>query len=133
MKTFLNTLLVSLMIWLGVSCSSNTPESVAEDFAESIYSGDYDHARELCTPESAEAIGLVQGLSAKYVEDIKKCNPDVKVLSCEMAEDEETATVKLEIKNAFSLKDKAVDPEPNSETYKMQKVDGKWRVHVSIK
>ena len=133
MKTFLNSLLMGLMLLLGMSCSSNTPESVAKEFAECIYTADYENAKKLCTAESVDAVGLIQGISSKYVDEIKKSSPDVKVVSCEVDEEKETAKVKVEIKNAFDLNEKAVNPDAETETYKMKKVDGEWRVQVSVK
>ena len=132
MKTTLKTLffsLVLMVIGITLSCTSgNTPEAVAEKFAESIYTADFEKARECATPDASDAIGFIEGMTAKHVEDMKASNPDVKVLSCEVNKEEKTAKVELEIKNYFDLNKKQVNTEPETEKYNLKEVDGKWLV-----
>ena len=132
MKTFFKSLMTGLLLLLTglmLSCTSgNSPEAVAEKFAESIYTADFEKAREYATPDAADAIGFIQGMTAKHVDEMKASNPDVKVLSCEVNEEEKTARVELEIKNYFDHNKKKVNPEPETEKYNLKEVDGKWLV-----
>lgn len=134
MNSILKMLYLGLLMLLSVSCSSgNDPRSVAEDFAECIYTADFEHAHEYATPEASDVIGFIQAMTSKYVEELKDSDPEIKVLSSEVNEEKGTAKVKIEIRNYYDLDKKIINPEPETETYDLKKVDGKWLIVLNGK
>ena len=133
MKTLFNALLMSFMLLLGMSCSSNTPESVAKEFTKAIYTADYTRARELSTADSKDVIQLIETLSSGHVEAFKTSNPKVKVVSCDMKVEGEKAVVVLDVSHTFNMDTKKIDTDILKETQTVVKVDDKWLVQAKLK
>lgn len=134
MKSLLKIGLLSCLMLLGVSCNSgNDPKAVAETFAECIYTADFEKAEEYTSDESIEVVHYLQAMTSKYVDELKETHPDIKVLSSEVNEEKGTAKVKLQIKNYYDLDKKMINPEPETEYYRLKKVDGQWLVVLNGK
>lgn len=134
MKSILKIWLLGLLMQLNLSCSSgNDPRYVAEDFAECIYTADFEHAYDYVTTDASEVVKFIEAMSSKYVEKLQESDPEIRVLSCEVDEKKGTAKVKLEIKNYYDLDKKMINPEPETETYDLKKVDDKWLIVLNGK
>lgn len=133
MKRFLNLLMVAF-VWMMTGCSvSNTPEAVALEFTKALHKTEFDEAMEYCT-EDTKAVVIMQ---KEYFEKEQKknpveiTNPDVSIVSCEVAEDEKTAIVKVSVKNSCMSEKK--NDAPLEFKLNMVKVDGKWLAEYSVK
>ena len=121
---------ICLILVFLVGCSSNSPESVAEDFTQALYVGDAEKAKQYCTPETREGLDFM----AKFFgsEDFKEDRPtrvSVKAAKCELSEDETEATVYLSV-TYTSPKDGKKEGQTK---VNLVKYDGTWMVRFKAK
>jgi len=117
--------LCAFVATLGMlSCgSSNTPSGVVKSYYKALSAGQYEKAVAMTTMTDQENI---KGYAQK-LESVGYKVSSYDILSEEIAEDGENATV--EVKIATSTTD---EPTPKEETKKvrLKKMDGKWRIHL---
>lgn len=133
MNLFKLTFLSCLMLLCLAGCSGGTPEAIAENFAEAIYSMQFEKAKKYCTPKSQEGFDMIAESSAKMMEDIQSISCKAKASSCEISEDGESATVKLNITVDVTTKKGEKDTESREVKVLLVKEDGKWLVDPKMK
>lgn len=125
MKISKITFLIGLFCLLLTGCSNNSPEGVAKEFCEAVYSGNFKKAKSLCTPQSAAGIDF--GLSVMRDEDLKErisSKVEANVIDCHIDDKGETAQVTVEVK---------VNDDKRKEEIDLKKIDGEWKVAFKIK
>ena len=129
MKTFLRFTFVALIAVVLSACSNNGPSAVAVEFTKALYKGDSDKAVSYCTESTQQMVGLIMGFdSSSSLEEMHKSNPNVKVISTEVSEDGNSATVKVEVTNYYDIKSKKIVKEPSEQELDLVKVNDEWKV-----
>lgn len=126
MKRILNLLMTAFAL-VVMGCSvSNTPEDVAVKFMEALHKAEFEEAMKYCSKGS---IGAMEKQIA-FFEELKKkgpleiTEPKVSLINSEIAEDKETAVVRVRVENSsMSMKR---NNEPLEVRVDMVKEDGKW-------
>lgn len=122
--------LFALLYLIMTGCAvSNTPEAVALEFMEALHSADFEEAMKYCSKDSKEIIKK----QIAFLEDMEKkgrfdkseiTEPKVSLISSEIAEDEESAVVRVKVENSsMSMKREGEALEVRVD---MVKEDGKW-------
>ena len=118
------TLLFSLFL-IVVSCSSNSPKSVAVNFFEAISEGDFETAKKYGDTATNSLFDLVLAFGAdKMKEEIEKNKDKVKfeVTDEEIDGDEAKVTVKsTELESG----------KEETSIVQLKKIDGEWKVSMS--
>lgn len=133
MNLFKLTFLSCLMLLCLAGCSGGTPEAVAEDFSEAMYGMQFSKAKKYCTPKSQEGFDMIAESSEKMMEDIKSITCKAKAISCEISENGESATVKVNITIDVTTKEGEKDTESREVKVLLEKIDGKWLVDPKMK
>lgn len=128
MKAMLRFMCLVVMALVFSACSGNGPDRVAVDFTKALYTGDTDQAVTYCTEETKGLVGIIMGFASSKIDEMKKTNPDIKVLSSEVSEDGNSAKVEIEIQNYFDLQKGEVNEETQKETVELTKVNDEWKV-----
>lgn len=118
------TLIISTVILAVVFCacsSSSSPKAVVNDYYKALKSGDFEKAMTYTTLTDEAEIQQ----NVKKMQDFKFQVTDYEILSEEIAEDGETATVDVKYTASNAFKE---TPEEQNETVKLVKVDGKWKI-----
>ena len=131
----LSNIFIFILILIGMTgCSrSNSPESVAKTFTEAFYTADFKKAKSLCSNDSKEVFDeLEEMLSDEMKGTMKSADVKATVVSCELSDDQQTATVKLSVINTVDMRGKT-QKEPKLQDVQLKKKDGKWEVIFKIK
>ena len=116
-----------------MGCSSNSPESVAKNFTQAIYDGNFEEAKEYCTPETREKIGMIEQMCEGKTDEMKAAKTKVEVASSKIEESGDKAKVILNVKNRLNLMTGTIEENTKQETVNLIKDEDKWRVIVKIK
>lgn len=121
---------ICLMLVYMVGCSSNSPESVAKDFALALYSGNAQKAKPYCMPETQEGLVFMESVfESNNYKNNQPTNVSVQVEKCELSEDGTEATAHLLITyDTPNAKKKEEQTKVN-----LVKYDGKWMVRFKVK
>lgn len=127
MKLFKSLFVLFALILWGCS-GNNTPEGVAVDFKKAVHQCDFKKALKYCSKDSKEAmekeLAVFEEIQKAYPMEITK--PEVSVVSCEVAEDNMSASVNVAVKNSSIIQ--KGDNEAVEFTVNLVKEDGKWMV-----
>jgi hypothetical protein len=123
-------MLLPLLAFMG--CSADGPEVVAEDFIKAVYTADFDGAKKLCTEESRQAVDFVAAFASEKVDEMKKAKVTIEQESVEIAEDGNSAVVKLIVHGSIDMQDNEV-VDSKTEKIDLVKVDKKWLVNYKLK
>ena len=118
------TLIISTLILAVVFCacsSSSSPKAVVNDYYKALKNGDFEKAMTYTTLTDEAEIQQ----NVKKMQDFKFQVTDYEILSEEIAEDGENATVDVKYTASNAFKE---TPEEQNETVKLVKVDGKWKI-----
>lgn len=130
MKLINISFLLSLLIIGLAACSNNNPEKVAKEFAQALHEGNFEKAKQFCTPETREGFKFLSKMAES--DDFKKEKPSkvtVKIENCQISEDKSEATVTLSITTQKPSKEK----ETTQSKVNLLKYDGKWMVLFKAK
>lgn len=130
MKLINISFLLSLLIIGLAACSSNSPESVAKEFAQAYYAGKFDKAKKYCTPETQEGFQFISKIAES--DDFKKNMPSkvsIKVDDCTIADNGDEATVRLTVDMVTPADGKKTE----NTKINLVKYDGKWMVLFKAK
>lgn len=131
MKTTFRLTCLVLLAFILAACSGKAPDNVAVDFSRALYTGDSDKAITYCTDDTKPMVGMIMGMAASKVEQMKESDPKIKVLESAVSEDGNSATTVLEIKDYFDFSKGEISEEAQEETVHMKKIDGKWKVALT--
>lgn len=125
MKLFKSLFVLFALILWGCS-SNNTPEGVAADFAKAVHQCDFKKALKYCSKNSKgtmeKQMAMFEEMQKAYPIEITR--PGVSVVSCEIAEDNMSASVSVSVKNSSIIQKR--DNEAIEITINLVKEDGKW-------
>lgn len=130
MKLINVSFFISLLIIGLTTCSGNTPEKVAKEFAQALYEGNFEKAQQFCTPETRDGFKFLSKMAES--DDFKKGKPTkvtVKVEDCQISEDKSEATVTLFITAQTPSK----ETETEQSKVNLLKYDGEWKVLFKAK
>lgn len=129
MKLIKSLAVILLALSMTTACKSGgaNPEATAEKFIKAVQGFDFEEAKKYSSKESAAMIDMMKGfMAAAPAEELEKQkaeakNTKIEVISSNVAEDGNTATVTL----------KATTPDGNSKEDKIDlvKEDGEWKVN----
>lgn len=122
--------MATLLLAFLTACSSNSPESVAKEFAQAYYAGKFDKAKKYCTPETQEGIQFISKMAES--DDFKKNIPSkvsIKTDGCTIADNGNEATVRLTVDMVTPTDGKKTE----STKINLVKYDGKWMVLFKAK
>ena len=119
-KTFMLLAFVSFGFLASCSNDSN-PEAVAEKFLNHVNKGEFKEAKEYCDEQTAQMIGMMEGLVAGTENEMKKSDAKVEIISSEVKDDK--ATVKYKITSSK-------EPVGVEQPLQLVKVEGKWKVTI---
>ena len=106
---------------------------MAKTFTEAFYTADFKKAKSLCSNDSKEVFDeLEEMLSDEMKGTMKSADVKATVVSCELSDDQQTATVKLSVINTVDMRGKT-QKEPKLQDVQLKKKDGKWEVIFKIK
>lgn len=111
-----------LSMSLLVSCSGNGPEGVAKKFLDHTNKGEFTEAKEYCDEQTAKLLNMAESLGGDAVEELKKQEVDVEILSSEVSEDGNTAKVRYKSTENGEVTEKEID---------LIKIDGDWKVTMN--
>ena len=117
-------LFVSTIVLAVIFCacgSSSSPKAVVNDYYKALKNGDFEKALTYTTAKDEEIQQQV-----KKLQDFKFKVSDYEILSENIAEDGENATVEVKYTASNAFKE---TPEEQTETVKLIKVDGKWKIN----
>jgi hypothetical protein len=129
MKKLLLGMVALLSIFFATSCGGpKTPGEIAKYYTEKMYKGDIEEVLEAYVnpPEGEkkdQLVALVKGKLEKTLEK-KEGLSEVKIMEEKIAEDGETARVKLEVIFGDGSKD--------HDTMRLKKVDGDWKINEKL-
>ena len=122
--------LLPLLVFVG--CSAPSPEVVAEEFVKALYTADFEKAKTYCTEDSKQAVDFAAAFAAEIKEEMQKSIITIEQESLEIAEDGNSAVVKLIIHGAVDL-DKTESADSKSEKINLIKSNDKWLVSYKLK
>ncbi len=121
---------INLLLTCLTSCSNNSPKQVAQEFAQALYEGNFDKAKQYCTPETRDGFNFLSKIAES--DDYKKNKPtnvSILVEDCKIAEDESEASVFLSITSTTPK-----EGEKTEQTkIDLLKYDGEWMVRFKAK
>ncbi|MDO9153957.1 MAG: DUF4878 domain-containing protein [Paludibacter sp.] len=118
---------------LLASCSDgNSPEQVAEEFVEAIYTADFEEAKSLCTEDSKQTVDFIAAFASQKVDQMKKSEVEFVVTNVTISDDGNSAEVKGIIKGSLDL-EKGTVIESKDEKVQLKKVGDKWLVENKLK
>lgn len=133
MKSSRIAFLVSLCCFLLAGCADQSPQGVAKEFCQALYSGQFKKAKSMCTPQTEEAVDLVASMMKKEdLETIKSGKIETYVVDYSIDEAEGTALVKVKV-TLTPADSKETPEEVHDQKVNLEKVDGKWKVALRLK
>lgn len=126
MKLTKTTLLVSLLcIFLAGCTSSNSPQTVAEEFYKALYSANFQKAKSLCTSRTKEGIDMISSMmKEKDIEEMKTAKVKFHAINCEIEDKDNTARVTIKI---------IEEDKEYEQKIHLKKENGQWLVAFKIK
>jgi len=124
MKKIIFNLFLLASLSTVISCSSNSPESVAKIFLEKMHKADFEGAKEYATTDTKSMLTMMESFGAKdkiLDESKEKGSLSINVVDTQI--DEDKAVCKVELK--YSDEDKVEE-----QTLKLIKKDDKWLVNM---
>ncbi len=118
MKNGLFKASATVLICFLVSCSGNSPKSVAENFLKAMNKMDFDGAKKYGTEDTGKMLDMLGGF-AKMMPDSAKKDVKTKITSEKIEGDKATYTYK------------EVGKDSGEQTIHLVKVDGNWKVAMS--
>lgn len=127
----IKVILFALCSVLFVACNGSKPGSTVEAFLHDIQNEKYQEASQLVYVENAAEAEEVEALCEKMGSYTKEAGgiKSYEVVSEDIAENGETATVKVKI--IFNAIPEGTEPEIN--TYCLRKVDKQWKIDLTQK
>ena len=126
MKKILSVLSLALVALAFVSCNSNSPEAVVQEYVADLQAGKYEEAidlfyfkKELTESDKQQYVSMMKDKWGKEMEK-KGGITGVDITDVAVAEDGNTATVKYVLKYG--------DGSTKDQDSKLFKVDGKWKM-----
>lgn len=126
MKKILSVLSLALVALAFVSCNSNSPEAVVQEYVADLQAGKYEEAidlfyfkKELTDSDKQQYVSMMKEKWGKEMEK-KGGITGVDITDVAVAEDGNTATVKYVLKYG--------DGSTKDQDSKLLKVDGKWKM-----
>ena len=126
MKKILSVLSLALVALAFVSCNSNSPEAVVQEYVADLQAGKYEEAldlfyfkKELTDSDKEQYVSMMKDKWGKEMEK-KGGITGVDITDVAVAEDGNTATVKYVLKYG--------DGSTKDQDSKLFKVDGKWKM-----
>ncbi len=123
MKHFITVTLTAFLLIGFTACSGgkNSPEGVTKDFLTAMQKVDLEKAKELCAPETASLITMMETYGKAEMEKAKleakdKGVKEIKIISSKIDGDK--------AKVVYTAGDE------KEETMDLKKIDGKWKVSV---
>ncbi len=114
-----------LSMTMLVSCSGNGPEGVAKKFLELTNKGEFSKAKEYCDDSTAALIGMAENMAKDKVEAMKEQNVKIEILSSEVNEEGDKATVKYKKIEEGQTAEDSLEKEIT-----LKKIDGDWKVSI---
>ena len=93
----------------------------------------FEEAKEYCTPETREKIGMIEQMCEGKTDEMKAAKTKVEVASSKIEESGDKAKVILNVKNRLNLMTGTIEENTKQETVNLIKDEDKWRVIVKIK
>ncbi len=121
-KTILKTVLVSCFFIL-TACGGGGPEGATINFLESMYSGDFETAKQYATTDTKSMLSMLESFGAKdqFADKMKEADISFKVVETKIDGDTAVCTVKMS--NSEGEDDQNM---PIS----LEKIEGKWLVKM---
>ncbi len=110
------------LVLLFNSCGSQSPKDVVNDYYSALKKGDFEKAMTYTTLKDTAEIHQ----TVKKMQDFKYQVSDYEILSEEIAEDNENATVEVKYTASSAFKETPVE---DTEKIKLVKEDGKWKIN----
>ncbi|NDI99314.1 DUF4878 domain-containing protein [Flavobacterium sp. LaA7.5] len=113
-----------LSMSMFVSCSENGPEKVAKNFLELTSKGEFEKAKEYCDEDTAALLAMAESLGGKMKEEMKDKNVEIKILSSEINEEGNKATVK------YTESTEGEESASGEKSIDLVKIDDDWKVSM---
>ena len=115
--------LLSMSMMVSCSGNGNGPEDTAKNFLELTNKGEFEKAKKYCDEDTAALLSMAESLGGKMKEEMKDKNTKIEIISSEVNEEGDKATVKY-------TETKEGEETSAEKSIQLKKIDGDWKVSM---